>query len=79
MGHGSYLNVFAISPEAGEAGRIHIGDVVRTSANHYPHFSVIAINGEKVWVRNVETGQDSLTMLARCRRVEDQIAAIAAE
>jgi hypothetical protein len=79
MSHGSYMNVFAVPHHSGEAGRVAAGDFVRTSDNYYPHFAVIAIHGDKAWLRNVETGQDTLAPLERCRPLEADIAAIAAE
>jgi hypothetical protein len=48
---------------------IQPGDLIRTGANLYPHFEVIAVNGEKVWVRNVQTGVDGFTPLDRCRKI----------
>jgi hypothetical protein len=43
--------------------------MVRTGPNLYPHYTVIAVSGDKVWVRNVQTGVDGLTPISRCRKV----------
>jgi hypothetical protein len=76
----SYSDVFGISHDHDDGEEVHVGDRVRTGNNHYPQFLVIAVNGDKAWVRNVLTGADSLALLSRCRRVEPQPAlAIAAE
>ena len=77
----SYSDVFGISHDFDGDEEIHVGDLVRTGSNLYPQFTVIAVNGDKVWVRNVQTGADSLALLSRCRRLEPQLAplAIAAE
>mgnify|MGYP006143590487 CR=1 FL=1 len=65
----SYLDVFNIVEHHAGEGVIGPGDLVRTSDNHYPHFRVIAVHHDKVWVRNVETGADGLTPLSRCRKI----------
>ena len=68
----SYSDVFSLELERGYEEEIHPGDLVRTSQNLYPHFSVIAINGDKAWLRNVETGVDGLTAVNRCRKINGQ-------
>ena len=77
----SYSDVFGISHDHNGDEEVHVGDVVRTGANLFPQFAVIAVSGDKAWVRNVLNGADSLIPLSRCRRVElqaDQVA-LAAE
>jgi hypothetical protein len=75
----SYLDVFEIQHDdahaAGLGGDILPGDVVRTSANYFPHFTVIAVDGDKAWLRNIQSGGDSLVALSRCRRVPAREAA----
>jgi hypothetical protein len=68
--HISYSDVFAIDHDHDDQEPIEPGDLVRTGPNLYPHFSVVAVSGEKAWVRNVQTGVDGITALARCRKVE---------
>jgi hypothetical protein len=66
----SYVDVFQLEHDEGETPEsIAVGDLVRTGPNHHPHFAVIAINGDKAWVRNVQSGQDALAPLNRCRKV----------
>lgn len=79
MSLSSYSDVFEISHERGYEEHITVGDLVRTSANLHPHFQVIAISGDKAWVRNVQSGQDSLAQLDRCRRIEAVVLSLAAE
>jgi hypothetical protein len=42
---------------------------------------VVAVSGEKAWLRNLQSGGDSLGLLSRCRKIEaaDLALAIAAE
>jgi hypothetical protein len=70
MVQSSYMDVFSISSERGYDEHIQVGDLVCTGPNLHPQFSVIAVDGEKAWVRNVANGADGLTKLAQCRKVE---------
>jgi hypothetical protein len=65
----SYSDVFAIEHDREFEEDILPGDVVRTGPNLYPHYTVIAVSGDKVWVRNVQTGADGLTPVSRCRKI----------
>jgi hypothetical protein len=77
----SYSDVFGINHDHDGEEEIHVGDVVRMGANLYPQYAVVAIDGDKAWVRNVLNGADSLAHLSRCRRVDSrpEDLAIAAE
>jgi hypothetical protein len=75
----SYSDVFSISHERGYEEDIREGDLVRTGPNLYPHFRVLAVNEDKAWLRNVQSGADSLAFLSRCRRVETPVVTHAAE
>lgn len=75
----SYSDVFAISHDREYAEDIQPGDLVRTGANLFPHFEVVAVHGDKAWVRNVQTGADQLALLARCRKINGQPLSAAAE
>ena len=79
MSLSSYSDVFAISHEREYEEEIRVGDLVRSGPNLFPHFEVIAVSGDKAWVRNVATGADHLALLSRCRRIEGQSLAMAAE
>jgi hypothetical protein len=65
----SYSDVYAIDHDRTEDEDIEVGDLVRTGPNLFPHYTVIAVSGDKVWVRNVQTGVDGLTPVSRCRRI----------
>ena len=57
------------SPPDGATTHIGIGDLVRTSANLHPQFHVIAIAGDRAWLREVQHGSDHVVPAAQCRRV----------
>lgn len=65
----SYSDIFSIDHDREVEEEIHAGDLVRTGPNLFPHYTVIAVNGEKVWLRNIQTGVDALTPLSRCRKI----------
>lgn len=65
----SYSDVFSINHERSHDEDIHVGDLVRTGENFHPHFTVIAVSGDKAWLRNVQNGVDSLAQLDRCRKI----------
>ena len=48
---------------------IGVNDIVRTGPNSYPRFKIKAICGDKVWVCNVDTGEDAITKLKICRKI----------
>jgi hypothetical protein len=68
----SYSDVFDIEHDRDYHEEIHPGDVVRMGQNSFPHFEVLAVHGEKAWVRNVQNGGDSLAQLSRCRKIHAQ-------
>lgn len=75
----SYSDVFSIDHERGYDEHIEAGDIVRTGPNLFPHFEVIAVHGDKAWVRNLQNGTDHLAFLARCRKINGAPTALAAE
>jgi hypothetical protein len=79
MSLSSYSDVFAIDHDRGYDEEIHPGDLVRTGPNLYPHFEVVAVHGDKAWVRNVLNGVDHLALLCRCRKINGQPLPLAAE
>lgn len=79
MSLSSYSDVFAISHDREYDEEITVGDLVRTGANLFPHFEVLAVHGDKAWVRNVTNGVDHLAMVSRCRKINGQPLAAAAE
>jgi len=79
MVRSSYSDVFDISHERDLDEQILTGDLVRTGANAFPQYRVIAVYGDKVWVRDVQYGSDGITNLAVCRKINGPLAAEAAE
>ncbi len=79
MVRSSYSDVFDISHEREFDEQILAGDLVRTGANAFPYYKVIAVDGDKVWVRDVQYGSDGITSLALCRKINGPLAAEAAE
>ena len=75
----SYSDVFAISHERDYDEDIQVGDLVRTGPNLHPHFEVVAVHGEKAWVRNLQNGTDHLALISRCRKINGQPATPSAE
>src|SRR4051812_15276393 len=61
----SYSDVFAIEHDRDYPEEIHAGDLVRAGQNFFPHFEVLAVHGEKAWVRNIQSGADSFALLSR--------------
>ena len=66
----SYSDLFGIRYDKAADHTINPGDIVRTGQNQRPQFSVLAVSGDKAWVRNVDTGLDGIVDLDRCHRVE---------
>ena len=55
-----------------EAARnIGVGDRVRTGENAHPQFNVIAIVGNRAWLRDLQHGSDHVVPIDQCRRVGD--------
>jgi hypothetical protein len=79
MSLSSYSDIYAISHDRGYDEEIVAGDLVRTGPNLFPHFEVVAVHGDKAWVRNVVNGSDHLAWLCRCRKINGQPVAEAAE
>ncbi len=60
-------------PESGKSpldAPIGPGDWVATGANVEPHYRVIAVCGDKVWLRDVRGGHDGITSVSRCHKVD---------
>lgn len=69
MTSSSYCDVFALRLDRKHDEEIRVGDHVRTGDNHFPHFEVIALHGDKAWLRDVDTGGDHIALRARCRAI----------
>ena len=74
----SYSDVFGISHEREYEEHIQAGDLVRSGANLFPYFKVIAVNGDKAWVRDVQTDIDYRMILSSCRKMIAEALAVAA-
>jgi hypothetical protein len=72
MSLSSYSDVFSIEHDRDYEEEISVGDLVRTGPNLFPHFEVLAVHGDKAWVRNVANGADHLAMVSRCRKINGQ-------
>ena len=54
----------------GPASSVMVGDLIRTSANLYPHYEVIAVADGRAWIRDVQRGTDHIVPIDRCRKIE---------
>ena len=66
----SYSDLFQINHDREYDEDIQVGLLVRTGPNLYPHYTVIAVNGDKAWVRNVQNGLDGVTSISRVRKIQ---------
>jgi len=48
---------------------IGVGDIVRSGENRYPHYRVLAINGDRAWVRDVQYGTDYIVAIAEFHKI----------
>jgi hypothetical protein len=65
----SYADLFGITFEREYEEEILPGDLVRMGSNFHPFFEVIAVRGDKVWVRNIDTDADHISPLNYCRKL----------
>ena len=65
----SYSGLYGIRHERDYEEHIAEGDLVKTGPNAYPYFHVLAVHGDRAWLRNVQTGMDGVVDLNRCRKV----------
>ncbi|HEY2048776.1 MAG TPA: hypothetical protein VGH03_05510 [Caulobacteraceae bacterium] len=64
----TYLNLFHVGkPTYDEA--IGIGDIVAVGPDQGRQYEVMAIRGQKAWLRESVTGMDSIVVAVRCRLV----------
>ena len=47
---------------------IRPGDRVCTGANVHPNHEVIAVYGDKAWIRDLRSGCDGVTSVSRCHK-----------
>jgi hypothetical protein len=53
------------------AEALQVGSVCVTGENSRPRFRVIALVDDRAWIRDVETGQDSVVASGHCHAVPD--------
>ena len=51
------------------ASELRIGDTVRTGENRFPQYTIIAISGERAWIRDVQYGDDHVVAVTSLRRI----------
>ena len=54
---------FRVLDFAGTTKAPRVGDVVRTGDNLDPRYEIIALSGDKAWVRDVQYGTDQVIPL----------------
>lgn len=79
MSLSSYSDVFGISHDRDFHEEVRVGDHVSTGPNDFPRYEIVAVSGDKAWVRNLQNGSDHLALTARCRKLYAASLAIAAE
>jgi hypothetical protein len=79
MARCSYSDVFDVQLDRAHDEEILVGDLVRTGTNLFPHYEVIAVSGDKAWLRDSQNGVDHLASTTRLRKVEPAPLAMAAE
>lgn len=79
MSLSSYSDVFGITHDHFEGEQVLVGDQVCTGPNDFPRYEVIALSGDKAWVRNLQNGADHLALAARCRKIHTTALRMAAE
>lgn len=50
------------------------GDLCHHGSNLLPSYRVIWIDGDKVWLRDVNSGQDAVVDTAQCHKLGDALA-----
>ena len=53
----------------GLVDQIRAGDQVRTGENQYPRYRVIATNGDRAWVRDIQYGSDHVVPLEHLHKI----------
>jgi hypothetical protein len=65
----SYSNLHETDDVREAPAAVAAGDLVRTGPNLFPHWRVIAVEGERAWLRCVQTDTDGVADLRRCRKL----------
>jgi hypothetical protein len=64
----TYLNLFHVERPTYEEA-IAVGDTVVVGADQFSQYEVMALRGEKAWLRDTVTGMDGIVAAVRCRLV----------
>jgi hypothetical protein len=46
-----------------------VGDLVQTGDNRYPQYEIVAMSGDRAWIRDVQYGCDHVVPVGRLRQV----------
>lgn len=65
----SYADLFGIVHEERDEP-LGEGDLVITGACDHPRYRIVAIQGDRAWIRS-ENGADYVVRIDRCKRVEE--------
>jgi hypothetical protein len=71
----SYADLYGVGHEPEFEETIQAGDMVRTGPNLFPHFTVVAVDGDKAWLRNIQNGMDALANVKRCSKINGPVSA----
>ena len=52
-----------------QTAQVAVGDLIRTGENFHPHYHVVAVTEDRVWIRDTQYGSDHIVPIDRCRRI----------
>jgi hypothetical protein len=55
-------------PNGGDEPSLSVGDVVRTGDNLYPQYEVVAISGDRAWIRDIQYRTDNIVPICALRK-----------
>ncbi|HEY2048780.1 MAG TPA: hypothetical protein VGH03_05530 [Caulobacteraceae bacterium] len=68
----TYLNLFHVErPIYDDA--VAVGDTVTVGSDQFHQHEVMALRGQKAWLRDTDTGMDSIVVAVRCRLVSKSL------
>lgn len=70
MMHRRPLNRLTLRHDEEDEAPIGAGDWVRTGLNIHPDYQVIAVSGDKAWIRDPDQGHEIIANLCRCHRID---------
>jgi hypothetical protein len=64
----SYASLYGIALDRDHHADFIVGDLVQTSANSHPRFTILAIDNGRAWLRDFDQPwKDGIVPLERCR------------